>query len=71
MEKRSFDTMKKGYNRYQVDDYIAALELELVALKEKNEKAYQLKEAYEREAEDYKKRYEEVCQNLSIKERAA
>ena len=71
MEKRSFDTMKKGYNRYQVDDYIAALELELVALKEKNENAYQLKEAYEREAEDYKKRCEEVCQNLSIKERAA
>ena len=30
-----------------------------------------MKEAYEREAEDYKKRYEEVCQNLSIKERAA
>ncbi len=22
MEKRVFDTMKNGYNRYQVDDYI-------------------------------------------------
>lgn len=71
MEKQSFDTMKNGYNRYQVDDYVQSTQLELATLQERLDKAYQLRDAYEKDAEDYKKLYEEICENLSVKERAA
>ncbi|MGX8851345.1 DivIVA domain-containing protein [Amedibacillus sp. YH-ame10] len=71
MDKPTFDTMKKGYNRYQVDDYIQSMQLQLSSLQEKIEKAYQLRDSYEQEANDYKKLYDGICENLNVKEKAA
>lgn len=71
MDKPTFDTMKNGYNRYQVDDYIQSMQLQLSSLQEKIEKAYQLRDSYEQEANDYKKLYDGICENLNVKEKAA
>ncbi|MEG0274469.1 MAG: DivIVA domain-containing protein [Longicatena sp.] len=71
MDKPTFDTMKNGYNRYQVDDYIQSMQLQLSSLQEKIEKAYQLRDSYEQEAIDYKKLYDGICENLNVKEKAA
>ena len=37
MDKRIFDTMKNGYNRYQVDDYMQTQKLQMDALQKKLE----------------------------------
>lgn len=71
MEKPSFGRMKKGYNRYQVDDYIDALMLERNELQERIEKVYQLKDKHEHNAQELQKLYDTLSENLSTKERAA
>lgn len=71
MEKPTFDTMKNGYNRYQVDDYIQTMQLQLDTLHEKLEKAYQLKDAYEKESNEYRKQYDNLCETIGMKEKAA
>lgn len=71
MDKPSFNTMKNGYNRYQVDDYVQTIELQVANLNEKLQKANQLKDAYEKEASEYQQRYKELVENLNIKEKAA
>ena len=71
MDKTTFDTMKNGYNRYQVDDYIQSLQLQLDTLRDKLEKASQLKESFEKEADEYREQYATLCENLSVKEKAA
>ena len=71
MDKPSFNTMKNGYNRYQVDDYVQTIELQVAGLNEKLQKANQLKDAYEKEASEYQQRYKELVENLNMKEKAA
>ena len=62
MDKKSFDTMKNGYNRYQVDDYISLLSNENEELKKKQ--TVLLKQVEEME-------YNKVMENLAIREKAA
>lgn len=63
--------MKNGYNRYQVDDYITTLGTENEELKKKLElQERQLQGLHDALAEKQKE-YNEVIENLSIKERAA
>ena len=44
MDRYAFDTMKNGYNRYQVEDYIQTQKLQMESLQKKLEKANLLKE---------------------------
>lgn len=71
MEKRVFDTMKNGYNRYQVDDYIQSLGNEIESLRKKLECQNVLMERLNKEKDDLEKKYKEVSGNLYIKEQAA
>ena len=38
MDRYAFDTMKNGYNRYQVEDYIQTQKLQMESLQKKLEK---------------------------------
>ena len=71
MEKRVFDTMKNGYNRYQVDDYIHSLAEEIESLRKKLEYNNVMMERLSKEKDDLEKKYKEVSDNLYIKEQAA
>lgn len=71
MEKPTFSTMKNGYNRYQVDDYIQSMQLQLDALHQKIEHTSQLKDSFEKEANEVRVEYEAMCETLSMKEKAA
>ena len=71
MEKRVFDTMKNGYNRYQVEDYIQTQKLQMESLQKKLEKANLLKEELTREYQELETRYRDVSENLEVKEKAA
>ena len=69
MDRYAFDTMKNGYNRYQVEDYIQTQKLE--SLQKKLEKANLLKEELTREYQELETRYRDVSENLEVKEKAA
>ena len=71
MDKQSFDTMKNGYNRYQVEDYIQTQKLQMESLQKKLEKANLLKEELTREYQELETRYRDVSENLEVKEKAA
>ena len=71
MEKRAFETMKNGYNRYQVDDYIHSLAEEIESLRKKLECNNVMMERLSKEKDDLEKKYKEVSDNLYIKEQAA
>lgn len=71
MEKCVFDTMKNGYNRYQVDDYIHSLAEEIESLRKKLECNNVMMERLSKEKDDLEKKYKEVSDNLYIKEQAA
>lgn len=71
MDKQTFDTMKNGYNRYQVDDYIQTQKLQMESLRKKHEKTLLLKEALEQELLQTQKKYHDVSDNLNVKEKAA
>lgn len=71
MEKHVFDTMKNGYNRYQVDDYIHSLAEEIESLRKKLECNNVMMERLSKEKDDLEKKYKEVSDNLYIKEQAA
>lgn len=71
MEKRVFYTMKNGYNRYQVDDYIHSLAEEIESLRKKLECNNVMMERLSKEKDDLEKKYKEVSDNLYIKEQAA
>lgn len=71
MEKRVFDTMKNGYNRYQVDDYLQTQKLLLDSLQKKLDKEVRINEDLTKELDELKKNYEEVNHNLQVKEMAA
>lgn len=71
MDRYAFDTMKNGYNRYQVEDYIQTQKLQMESLQKKLEKANLLKEELTREYQELDTRYRDVSENLEVKEKAA
>lgn len=71
MDRYAFDTMKNGYNRYQVEDYIQTQKLQMESLQKKLEKANLLKEELTREYQELETRYQDVSENLEVKEKAA
>ena len=71
MDRYAFDTMKNGYNRYQVEDYIQTQKLQMESLQKKLEKANLLKEELTREYQELETRYRDVSENLEFKEKAA
>ena len=71
MDRYAFDTMKNGYNRYQVEDYIQTQKLQMESLQKKLEKANLLKEELTREYHELETRYRYVSENLEVKEKAA
>ena len=68
MDRYAFDTMKNGYNRYQVEDYIQTQKLQMESLQKKLEKANLLKEELTREYQELETRYRDVSENLEVKE---
>ena len=71
MDKKSFDTMKNGYNRYQVDDYISLLSNENEELKKKQTVLLKQVEEMEKELAEKQQEYNKVMENLAIREEAA
>lgn len=71
MDKKSFDTMKNGYNRYQVDDFVHQLTSEQEASKKRIELLVNRIQALEEEQAEMKREYEMVVDNLAVKEQAA
>ena len=71
MDRYAFDTMKNGYNRYQVEDYIQTQKLQMESLQKKLEKANLLKEELTREYQELETRYRDVSENLEVEEKAA
>lgn len=71
MDRYAFDTMKNGYNRYHVEDYIQTQKLQMESLQKKLEKANLLKEELTREYQELETRYRDVSENLEVKEKAA
>lgn len=71
MDKKSFDTMKNGYNRYQVDDYISLLSNENEELKKKQTVLLKQVEEMEKELAEKQQEYNKVMENLAIREKAA
>ena len=71
MDRYAFDTMKNGYNRYQVEDYIQTQKLQMESLQKKLEKANLLKEELTREYQELETRYRDDSENLEVKEKAA
>ena len=71
MDRYAFDTMKNGYNRNQVEDYIQTQKLQMESLQKKLEKANLLKEELTREYQELETRYRDVSENLEVKEKAA
>ena len=71
MDRYAFDTMKNGYNRYQVEDYIQTQKLQMESLQKKLEKANLQKEEITREYQELETRYRDVSENLEVKEKAA
>ena len=71
MDKKSFDTMKNGYNRDQVDDYISLLCNENEELKKKQTMLLKQVEEMEKELAEKQQEYNKVMENLAIREKAA
>lgn len=71
MDKRIFDTMKNGYNRYQVDDYMQTQKLQMDALQKKLDCANRQLETLQQEKTILESEYQKLNDNLRIKESAA
>lgn len=71
MDRKAFDTMKNGYNRYQVDDYIQTQKLQTESLRKELEMTNLLKEHMEKDLQEIQKKYYELSDNLHVKEKAA
>ena len=71
MDKRIFDTMKNGYNRYQVDDYMQTQKLQMDALQKKLESVNRELEMLRQEKKVLENEYRKLNDNLHIKESAA
>lgn len=71
MDKRIFDTMKNGYNRYQVDDYMQTQKLQMDALQKKLESVNRELEMLRQKKKVLENEYRKLNDNLHIKESAA
>lgn len=69
--KRIFDTMKNGYHRYQVEDYIESMELRITSLSKRLDLANLQNDKLQEELTEIKQSYDEISENLQIKEKAA
>jgi len=66
-----FDTMKQGYNRFQVDDALAKAQEEIDKLTRKLEAYKRQEEENVRKLENYKLKYDQLLQSIEMKEQAA
>lgn len=71
MDEKRFDTMKNGYNRFQVDDCLMQLHDEIAMLTHKVELYRMRSEDVEEQLKDIKQKYEFVVTGLAAKEKAA
>lgn len=71
MSEIKFDTMKNGYNRYQVDDKVGQLVCEVEALNKKLELYTSRLEEMEKQCNSYKEKYLTLASEIRIKEKAA
>lgn len=71
MDEKRFDTMKNGYNRFQVDDCLRQLHDEIAMLTHKVELYRMRSEDVEEQLKDIKQKYEFVVTGLAAKEKAA
>lgn len=69
--KRIFDTMKNGYHRYQVEDYIETMELRISSLNKRLELANFQNETMQEELTAIKQSFNDMSGDLQIKEKAA
>lgn len=66
-----FESMKNGYNRYQVDDKIDQLSTEIETLQKKLELYTARLDEVERIGKEYKEKYQNLAAEIRIKEKAA
>lgn len=66
-----FESMKNGYNRYQVDDKIEQLMNEITSLQKKVELYSSRLEEVEKIAKEYKDKYQNLASEIHIREKAA
>lgn len=66
-----FDTMKNGYNRYQVDDAILKLSEENTLLKSKLDAYISQSEIDQKKYEQLLEKYHTLSKDLEVKEKAA
>ena len=71
MSKIQFETMRNGYNRYQVDDCIGRMSDDLDELKKKLELYTDRCETLEKQCQDMKEKYTTLSGELRMKEQAA
>ena len=71
MDEKRFDSMKNGYNRFQVDDRLRQLHDEIAMLTHKVELYRMRSEDVEEQLKDIKQKYEFVVTGLAAKEKAA
>lgn len=66
-----FDTMRNGYNRYQVDDKVASLVHEVESLQKKLDLYTTRLDEVEKMSNSYKEKYLTLAGEIRIKEKAA
>ena len=71
MAKYEFQSMLKGYNRYQVDDYLDRLNEELDSYKQKLSLYEQRCEQLEEINKDVKEKYQLLLNEVRVREKAA
>lgn len=71
MSQINFDTMKNGYNRYQVDDKITQLTSEIETLQKKLDLYSTRLDEVEELCASYKEKYLTLASEIRIKEKAA
>lgn len=71
MAKPLFASMKNGYNRYQVDDYLSDLENQLAMLHRKVDMYRQRNDEVEKQLSEMKQKHQLVLDSLQAKENAA
>lgn len=70
LANHTFDIMRNGYNRYQVDDYVERLNHQLSELQIKADLYRQRSEEMEEQLKLINTKYETILDQLSAKERA-
>lgn len=71
MEKKQFETMRNGYNRYQVDDQFQRMSEDIESLQNKLTLYHSRCELLEEQVKDFKEKYLTLVGEIRIKEQAA